>query len=66
MPFVPSGRSRIYRALRFGRHAELILLDERQYRGDQPCGDMVGPDCPDRSVPRPFLGAKQLASPRRG
>ena len=61
MPFVPSGRSRIYRALRFGRHAELILLDERQYRGDQPCGDTVGPDCPERQVPRPFLGAKQLA-----
>ena len=61
MPFVRSGRSRIYRALRFGRHAELILLDERQYRGDQPCGDTVGPDCPERQVPRPFLGAKQLA-----
>jgi alkaline phosphatase D len=61
MPFVPSGRSRIYRTLRFGRHAELILLDERQYRGDQPCGDTVGPDCPERSIPRPFLGAKQLA-----
>jgi alkaline phosphatase D len=61
MPFMPSGRSRIYRALRFGRHAELILLDERQYRGDQPCGDTVGPDCPERQVPRPFLGAKQLA-----
>ena len=61
MPFVPSGRSRIYRALRFGRHAELILLDERQYRGDQPCGDTVGPDCAERQVPRPFLGAKQLA-----
>jgi alkaline phosphatase D len=61
MPFVPSGRSRIYRALRFGRHAELILLDERQYRGDQPCGDTVGPDCPERSIPRPFLGTRQLA-----
>ena len=61
MPFVPSGRSRIYRALRFGRHVELILLDERQYRADQPCGDTVGPACPERAVPRPFLGAKQLA-----
>jgi alkaline phosphatase D len=61
MPFVPSGRSRVYRSLRFGRHAELILLDERQYRGDQPCGDMVGPDCADRQNPRPFLGAQQLA-----
>ena len=30
MPFVRSGRSPIYRALRFGRHAELILLDERR------------------------------------
>ena len=50
MPFVPSGRSRIYRTLRFGRHAELILLDERQYRADQPCGDTVGPDCAERHV----------------
>src|SRR3954447_16316767 len=62
MPFVPSGRSRIYRNLRFGRHAELILLDERQYRADQPCGDTVGPDCAERHAgPRSFLGAKQLA-----
>jgi alkaline phosphatase D len=62
MPFVPSGRSRIYRSLRFGRHAELILLDERQYRADQPCGDTVGPDCAERHAgPRSFLGARQLA-----
>src|SRR3954469_8575489 len=61
MPFVPSGRSRIYRSLRFGRHAELILLDERQYRANQPCGDTVGPDCAERQGARSFLGAKQLS-----
>jgi alkaline phosphatase D len=30
---------RIYRRLNFGRLAELTLLDDRQYRDDNPCGD---------------------------
>jgi alkaline phosphatase D len=29
---VPGDRFRLYRALRLGRHAELLMLDERQYR----------------------------------
>lgn len=29
---VPGDRYRLYRALRLGRHAELLMLDERQYR----------------------------------
>jgi phosphodiesterase/alkaline phosphatase D-like protein len=38
------GTNRIYRSLRFGRTVELILLDQRQYRADQPCGDaQLGP-----------------------
>jgi alkaline phosphatase D len=30
---------RIYRQLQFGRLAEITLLDDRQYRTDNPCGD---------------------------
>jgi len=36
----PSGPDMaIYRRLRFGDLAELSMLDTRQYRSDQPCGD---------------------------
>jgi alkaline phosphatase D len=55
------GTNRIYRALRFGRTVDLILLDQRQYRGDQPCGDaQVGPPCEELDQPRPFLGRRQM------
>jgi alkaline phosphatase D len=60
MPIVPSGRSRIYRALRFGRTLELVMLDERQYRADQPCDDRVNVLCPDALAPRAFLGDRQM------
>jgi alkaline phosphatase D len=30
---------RIYRRLRFGRLVEFSMLDDRQYRSDNPCGD---------------------------
>lgn len=35
----------LYRRLRFGDLAELSVLDTRQYRSDQPCGDGVKPRC---------------------
>ncbi|HZC12857.1 MAG TPA: alkaline phosphatase D family protein, partial [Thermoleophilaceae bacterium] len=62
MPTYPvKGDSRIYRAVRFGRNVDLILLDQRQYRADQPCGDaQVGPPCPELDQPRRFLGARQM------
>jgi alkaline phosphatase D len=65
MPFFPSGRSRIYRALRFGRTVDLLLLDERQYRDDQPCNDAVEPPCTQLNNPRAFLGPTQLAWAKR-
>jgi alkaline phosphatase D len=40
--FYPSrhpGELRIYRRLKYGRLAEFSLLDDRQYRTDNPCGD---------------------------
>ena len=36
-----------YRALTLGRNAEVYLLDERQYRSDQPCGDEFFVPCPE-------------------
>jgi alkaline phosphatase D len=32
-------RLRIHRRLRYGRLADISLLDDRQYRSDNPCGD---------------------------
>src|SRR3954452_15632358 len=62
MPFFPQGSSRIYRDLTFGKTVDLIMLDQRQYRADQPCGDATaGPACADFAAPRPFLGGTQMA-----
>ncbi len=58
--------NRIYRTLQFGRNVELILLDERQYRADQPCDDAaIAPECADYRAPRQFLGAGQLSYLKR-
>lgn len=39
-PAVPSGPDmKLYRRVGFGRLAEFFVLDTRQYRTDQPCGD---------------------------
>jgi alkaline phosphatase D len=60
MPVFPRGRSRIYRNLTHGRSMEMIMLDERQYRTDQPCGDSLSFPCPSWDRPRSLLGARQL------
>jgi alkaline phosphatase D len=45
---MPKGSSmELYRRLRFGDLAELSVLDTRQYRTDQPCGDGNKPQCPE-------------------
>ncbi|MBW6401040.1 alkaline phosphatase D family protein [Roseomonas sp. HJA6] len=49
-----------YRRLDFGRLMRVNVLDTRQFRDDQPCGDGSKPACPD--VFRPdaqMLGAEQ-------
>ena len=50
----PTGADyRIYRAFEWGSLAHFVLLDTRQYRTDQACGDVtlqLAPPCPD--VPR--------------
>ena len=63
MPFFdrdPADDLRIYRTFKLGRTAELILLDQRQYRDDQPCGDELFAPCPEaESEPRKYLGDEQ-------
>jgi alkaline phosphatase D len=51
---------RLYRTLNFGRNVELFMLDERQYRDNQPCGDAVAPPCTELPNKRAFLGSRQM------
>jgi alkaline phosphatase D len=54
--------TRIYRSVRVGELADLFLLDTRQYRDAQPCGDSNLAPCPDAAAPgRTMLGAEQKA-----
>ncbi len=56
---LPQGpEMRIYRRIAFGNLAEISVLDTRQYRSDQPCGDTVAPRCvaalaPDLTITGP-------------
>ena len=65
MPFrasaLPKGPSQIvYRRLRFGELMDINLLDTRQYRSDQPCGDGSKTGCADINKPTAtMLGAEQ-------
>lgn len=53
---------RLYRRLSYGATAELHVLDTRQYRSDQPCGDGVAKRCEDAFDPKAtLLGAEQKA-----
>lgn len=58
---MPNGPDALmYRRLRFGRLMEMNVLDTRQYRDDQPCGDRFKPTCPDHVDPsRTILGSAQ-------
>ncbi len=50
----------VYRRLRFGNLLEMNVLDTRQYRSDQPCGDGVKPTCAEHiEEGRSILGARQ-------
>jgi alkaline phosphatase D len=60
MPLAPRGGSRIYRSMRYGKNVELIVMDQRQYRDNQPCDDAVAPPCDDWNSPRDFLGREQM------
>jgi alkaline phosphatase D len=59
MPVFPRGRSRIYRTQQHGRTVELLMLDQRQYRDDQPCRDRIAHPCGSWDRPRSLLGGRQ-------
>lgn len=58
---LPSNASmKLYRRLSFGRLAEFSVLDTRQYRTDQPCGDRTKPPCDAMADPdATLLGSGQ-------
>ena len=58
---IPRGPSMtLYRRLNFGRLAQFDVLDTRQYRTDQPCGDRTKPPCEATSDPAAtLLGPRQ-------
>ncbi|MDF2439407.1 MAG: alkaline phosphatase [Abditibacteriota bacterium] len=50
----------LYRRLSFGDLAQFNVLDTRQYRSDQACGDKRGPRCPENLDPsRVLMGSAQ-------
>ena len=57
----PSGSgARIYRQLSWGELANIYMLDTRQFRDDQPCGDGNKVDCAEARLPgRTMLGTGQ-------
>ena len=61
LPAKPVGHTmQLYRRVPYGRLLDFQVLDTRQYRSDQPCGDKNGPECED--VFRPdatILGPQQ-------
>jgi alkaline phosphatase D len=57
MPKGPDAQ--IYRSLPFGPLANFIVLDGRQYRSDQPCGDGIKAPCSEFLSERTMLGQQQ-------
>jgi alkaline phosphatase D len=50
----------LYRRIAFGQLATFNVLDTRQYRTDQPCGDRLQPPCDEVYNPQAtLLGAQQ-------
>lgn len=64
------GSMQIYRRVRYGRLADFFVLDGRQYRTDQPCGDepgVVADECAGLDDERhTMLGMKQEAWLEKG
>lgn len=62
---IAGARDRIYGTIGLGRNADVFLLDQRQYRSDQPCDDATAPppgSCAEQDDPaRTMLGAEQKA-----
>lgn len=64
-PPAPDRSFEIHRAVRWGELVDLVLLDGRQHRSDQACGDVgmsLDPPCPETFDPaRTMLGQAQEA-----
>ncbi len=58
--FAGNNQKRLYRSLRFGNVVDLVVMDQRAYRDNQPCGDAVAPPCEGYDAPRDFLGRRQM------
>jgi alkaline phosphatase D len=57
---VPEEPDRTYGRIPLGANADLFLLDQRQYRDDQPCGDEFFEPCAESEAPgRTYLGQAQ-------
>jgi alkaline phosphatase D len=53
---IPSGAlMQLYRPFTYGTLANILMLDTRQYRTDQPCGDNVQPVCDGARDPKATL-----------
>jgi alkaline phosphatase D len=49
---LPNGSAmKLYRRFSFGSLADVFVLDTRQYRSDQPCGDGDKPPCAEMTAP---------------
>ncbi len=62
--YMPRGRfkgdrQRIFEDYRLGSMVDLMLTDQRQYRDQQPCNDVVLGPCADTNDPRTMLGDRQ-------
>jgi alkaline phosphatase D len=63
----PRSGLRIYRRIRYGRLAEFTMLDDRQYRTDNPCGDGESLRCDEALTGRyTMLGREQEQWVSRG
>jgi alkaline phosphatase D len=60
---MPDGPSlRLYRNFVYGNLASFFVLDTRQYRTDQPCGDRLSPPCDATVDPKATLLGRDQAS----
>ncbi|MDJ0730904.1 MAG: alkaline phosphatase D family protein [Crocosphaera sp.] len=58
--FQPGKDITLYRSFDLGNLGKLMVLDTRQYRSDQPCGDGAKPRCPEvTSKTATLLGTEQ-------
>jgi len=55
------GTTTMYRRLQYGKTLDIIMMDQRQYRANQPCDDAIVAACPTWDKTRPFLGKEQMA-----